>query len=323
MKVEYVEGIDEIVKLRVHGNKPTCNTSMLEINPAIGCQFQCQYCNAYTQEKENHFMKVKIYKDYPDYLEKYIKENLDNLKGQFFYFSPKIEAFQPALISSDISFKILSILKKYEMKCIIVTKCGELPYKIKKLLIEMKDLVQILISCSMPNEKVREIIEPGAAPISDRLKFASFCINNDIKVTSIFSPIFPVDQYSYIKKYIDSFYSMGITHFRLNFAEITKESYEKLVELLPFYKKEFEDAYISDDAEKTHWNIPYTNKQAIRYFPSIEFMKDAFKTIREYGESKGDEVTFSVCNSLCAKGKLEHFNDYAFSKGMGCIGYKW
>lgn len=323
MKIEYVEGIDDIVKIRVHGNKPTCNASMMEINPAIGCQFQCQYCNAYTQEKENEFSCVKVYKDYPEYLESYIKDNYHDIKNQFFYFSPKIEAFQPCLISSGISFKILSIIKKYGMRCIIVTKCGHLPDEIKQLLIDMKDIIQILISCSMPDEKVRKIIEPGAAPISDRIEFARFCINNGIKVTSIFSPIFPVEQYSYIKKYIDTFYSMGITHFRLNFAEITEDSYEKLVELLPFYKEDFEKAYIMSNPLKTEWKIPYKDKKAIRYFPSIDYMKNAFKLIRDYGESKGDDITFSVCNSLCVSGKLEHFNDYAFSKGFGCIGYRW
>lgn len=323
MKVEYVGGIDDIVKLIVHGNKPTCNTSMLEINPAIGCQFQCQYCNAYTQEKENNFSGVKVYKDYPKYLEEYLQKNYENVKGQFFYFSPKIEAFQPCLIQSGISYEILSILKRYRLKCIIVTKCGRLPRDLENLMIEMKDLLQILISCSMPNEEIRKIIEPGAAPIEERFEFARFCMENGIKTTSIFSPIFPVEQYTYIKRYIDQFYSMGITHFRLNFAEITRDSYDKLVTLLPFYKDDFEKAYFNDDALKTDWKIPYTNKEAIRYFPSVEYMKHVFCKIKEYGETKGDDITFSVCNSLCVTGKLEHFNDKAHCRGFGCIGYKW
>lgn len=323
MKVEYVEGIDDIVKLRVHGNKPTCNTSMLEINPAIGCQFQCQYCNAYTQEKENRFSNVKVYQDYPEYLDKYIQENYENVKRQFFYFSPKIESFQTCLVDSGISYEILSILKKYGLKCIIVTKCGRLPKELENLLIEMKDLLQILISCSMPNEKIRKIIEPGAAPIEERIGFARFCMENGIKTTAIFSPIFPVEQYSYIKRYIDEFYSMGITHYRLNFAEITRDSFDKLVMLLPFYKDDFEKAYISDEALKTDWKIPYTNKEAIRYFPSVKYMKNVFNEIRGYGETKSDDITFSVCNSLCVTGKLEHFNDKAHCRGFGCIGYKW
>lgn len=111
MNVEFVEEIDDNVKLRVHGNKPTCNTSMFEINPAIGCQFQCQYCNAYTQEKENCFSGVKVYRNYPQYLDNYIRENIQDSKGRFFYFSPKIEAFQPCLVESGISYEILSVLK--------------------------------------------------------------------------------------------------------------------------------------------------------------------------------------------------------------------
>lgn len=323
MEIRYVDEIEDLLKIRVHGNKPTCNPYLLEINPAIGCQFQCQYCNAYMQEKENHFLSVKVYPAYPQYLDAYIKENFEYAKKCSFYFSPKVEAFQPCLVDSGISYQILSVLKKYNLKCIIVTKSGRLPAELEELLVEMKDLIQIIISCSMPNEEIRKVVEPGASPIDDRVDFAQFCMMQGIRTTVIFSPIFPVDNYCYIKKYINLFYAMGITHFRLNFAEITKEAYEKLIVLMPNYEEDFKSAYITDDAIKYTWKIPYTDRQITRYFPSIGYMKRVFDEIKEYGKTINKEITFSICNSLCTLDELKGFNNEAYSKGFSCIGYRW
>lgn len=87
MKIEFVSGIDDMIRINAHGNKPTCNKNMLEINPAVGCQFKCQYCNAYTQGQDVDFSSVKVYTDYPQYLESYLEENEDKLQRNFLFFT--------------------------------------------------------------------------------------------------------------------------------------------------------------------------------------------------------------------------------------------
>lgn len=89
---------------------------------------------------------------------------------EIFYFSPKIDAFQDCLIESGITYNIMKILRKYNKIYIIVTKGKTPPKNIAELLIESRELVQILSSCSMPNEEVRKVVEPGAAKISERKK---------------------------------------------------------------------------------------------------------------------------------------------------------
>lgn len=321
--VEFVKGMDERIKINVHGNKKTCNKNMFEINPSIGCQFQCQYCNAYTQEEDNYFQNVKVYVDYPQYLEEFLIEKENELDKIFFYFSPKVDAFQECLIESGVTEKILSLFKKYNVRYIIVTKGGIPNKRICDILTETREKNQILISCSMPNEEVRKIMEPGAAPIDKRLEFAKYCVENSINVTAIFSPIFPVDNYEYIKKYIKFYLDIGITHFRLNFTEISMYSLNKIINLLPQYKEEFCNVYLNEEVKFTEWKVPYKNMSIERRFPSLQYMGKVFNELKKYAKEINENATFSVCNSLCVEKELYNFNKEAFLAGFGCIGYLW
>lgn len=322
-KVEFIKGIEEGVLIYPHGNKETCNKNMYEINPSIGCQFRCQYCNAYTQEEENEFKSVKVFLDYPQYLKGFLEEHKEELDKIFFYFSPKVDAFQKCLLESGVTEQILLLFKEYNVRYLIVTKSGIPNENICKILNDTKEKNQILISCSMPNEEVRKIMEPDAAEIAKRLEFAKYCIEKSINVTAIFSPIFPVDNYDYIKKYIQFYLEIGITHFRLNFTEVSLYSLNKIIALLPQYKEDFLKVYLSDDTKNTNWNVPYKNIQLQRRFPSLKYMQEVFYSLKEYAKNIDERATFSICNSLCKENELCNFNSEAFEAGFGCIGYKW
>lgn len=322
-KVEYVKGICDEILINSHGNTAFCNKNMVEINPTIGCQFQCQYCNAYTQEKDNFFEDVRLFQDYPDYLKNYLEEHKTELDKLFFYFSPKVDMLQECLIESGVTEKILSLLNDYGARYFSVTKGKTPPEKIRKLLIEGRDINQIIISCTMPNERVREILEPGAATISERLEFAKFCKENSIPVTAIFSPILPVEDLEFVKEYIKYYISIGINHFRVDFTEISRDSLDKLISLVPEYEEDFKAVYLDKDAEITKWKVPYKNVMMERYWPSINYMKEKFEMLRDYAKSLDDEATVSVCNSLCVANKLCGFNDEAKKRGYNCIGVRF
>lgn len=320
--IEYVKGINSLIEIKSHGNKKTCNKNMLEVNPTIGCQYQCQYCNAYAQEGDK-FNKIEVYVDYPEYLDKYLFEHKNELDKIFFYFSPKIEAFQECLLKTGITYSILKLFYKYNARYIIVTKSGIPNSDVCSIIKKSRHLNQFLISCSMPNEEVRKILEPYAPPIDDRLAFAKYLVDNQIRTTAIFSPILPIDKGRYIKEYIRYFLSINITHFRLNYAELSHACLYKLAEQLPQNAEELKKIYLKSDAEKTKWQIPYSEVNINRYFPSVEYMYESFEEIRSFAKKINNNATFSVCNSLCEKKKFVNFNLDAFKAGFGCIGYRW
>ncbi|MGY3666852.1 MAG: radical SAM protein [Roseburia sp. 1XD42-69] len=321
--VEFLKGIDPRIEIHSHGNTKYCNPNMMELNPAIGCQFQCQYCNAYTQEQENCFSKVRVFVDFPKYLEIFLKENKKRLDKIFFYFSPKIDAFQDCLLESGITKNILELLLEHQARYFIVTK-GKIPNKeIQQLLIESKNINQLIISCTMPNEEIREILEPNAARIKERLDLAEFCVKNGIPVSAIFSPILPIDELNYVKNYIKIYLEMGITHFRVDFTEISRSSLDKLCSLLPKYEKSLKEVYLDKNATVTHWNVPYKEIEIERYWPSLEYMKKQFNELKNYAKSVNSKATLSVCNSLCIENKLHRFNDEAINAGFNCIGARF
>lgn len=322
-QIIFIEGVDDLVKIKPHGNTDFCNKFMMEINPTIGCQFQCQYCNAYTQEEENDFSKVVVYKDYPIYLKEYLEENKEIRDKIFFYYSPKIDCLQDCLIESGITESILKILKDFKVRYFLVTK-GKIPPKsIQDLLISSRDFNQIIISCTMPNEDIRKKIEPFAATIEERLEFAKFCVENGIFTTGIFSPIFPVEGLKFVKDYIKYYISIGINHFRLDFTEISRHSLTKLIDLMPEYEEDFKKVYLDPRAEKTYWNVPFKHLRIERYWPSIEYMKNSFTELSEYAKSLDKNSTVSVCNSLCAPIKLNFFNNECMKRGINCIGVRF
>lgn len=315
------KGIIDEIKIHSHGNTKFCNPNMLEINPAIGCQFECQYCNAYTQEKDNCFNGVVVYEDYPEYLRSWLNDNKNVLDKIFFYYSPKIDCFQDCLIETGVTEKILALFKEYNVKYFMITKGGVPNDAIKKLLINSKDLNQIIISCTMPNEDIRRILEPNAKSISERMELARFCVDNGIRATGIFSPILPIDNLQFVKDYIKNYIEMGIYHFRVDYTEISRESLRKLCDLLPEYKEQLEAVYLDKDATITHWKVPYTERQIERYWPSMEYMCNTFNDLKNYAESIDERATVSVCNSLCTQDKLYRFNDKCVNHGINCIGY--
>ena len=324
-KVIFNDYIDERVMIKKHGNTEFCNPNMLEINPTVGCQFQCQYCNAYTQEKEDKFDEVIVYKNYPKYLEQYILDNREEVKNKFFYFSPKVDAFQQVLIDTGILKQILEIFLKYQVKYFILTKGKLLPPDIAELLVKSREINQIIISCAMPNETVRQKLEVCAPTIEERLALAKFATDNGIVTTAIFAPILPIKNLDFVKDYIVKYLAMGITHFRVDFTEVSRESLGKIVKILPEYKEELEKIYYDKDAVQTKWNIPFSDppKFITRYWPSLTYMRQVCCNMESFATSINPKATISICNSISIMRMLGNVNKKANECGFCCIGARF
>ena len=133
---------------------------MLEINPAYGCEFRCAYCGIYALEKD-YFGEVIVYDDYPAYLERWLDEHHTDAEDYYYYFSAKTDCFQPALLDSGITLECLKILKRHRASYFLVTKAGVPPEDIREALVEARDINQVIISATMPDESMREALEPG------------------------------------------------------------------------------------------------------------------------------------------------------------------
>ncbi|MDQ0149659.1 radical SAM protein [Eubacterium multiforme] len=312
---------DDNIKIRPHCNSKFCNQKILEVNPAIGCEFQCQYCCVYTQEEENKFSKIIVYEDYADMLEKYIQDNIDVVKDYYFFLSFESDCFQDILISTGITSSILEIFLKYNLKYFILTK-GKLPNsQIKDLLIKTKKFGQVIVNDTMPDEKYRAILEPNTATLEERYNLVKFCLDNDIYTTISFSPIFPFENIDYIKRKIDMYSRIGINHFRLDMLELSFDSYNKVLNLIPECREHFNNLYMDKNSTENIWKVPNENKRIKRYKPNEEYMFNIYNDIKQYIKCLDNNITVSICDGVALTNVLlKNFNREAYDNGINCMG---
>lgn len=315
---------DDNVKIHPHCNSKYCSQKIIEIDPAVGCGFECQYCCVYTQEKDCQFNNIIVYEDYSELLEKYIIENQSRLDSLTFFYSFESDCFQDALINTGMTEKILKVLKKYDVKYFLLTKGGIPPEEIRQLLIETKQNVQIVVNDTMPNEEMKQRLEPYAADVAERYRLVEYCLQNGIFVTISFSPILPFIDISYLKSKIDQYVKIGITHFRLDMLELSENSLKRIETLVPEYKDELRRLYLGSDRIENNWTAPKSQKIVNRYKPSEEQIAKIYMEIDKYLCNISPKVTVSICDEVGATNKyLKGFNKRAYSNGFNCMGVKF
>ena len=322
LKITHRTGIDELAEIVQHANSPACPKRMLELNPAFGCEFQCAYCGIYALEKE-YFGEVIVYDDFPDYLDRWLGEHHDAPDDHYFYFSAKTDCFQPALLNSGITLACLRILRRHRAPYFLVTKAGPPPRELLDELIAAKDLNQVIISATMPDEAMRETLEPGAAPVSDRLALAEFCVRHGIVVTASCCPILPICDRTYLRDMFGRLAAAGVRHFYFDFARLSREAALNMIALLPEHRENFERHYFTSEARVSRWHMPHRNVTIDKFQPPERYMLDAFEALAACVEEVVPGATVSVCNHFATPKTLPGFNARARAECISCMGQRF
>ncbi len=304
---------EEVFEIKSHSNTKYCPL-IYELIPAHGCSFECAYCNVYSMYDEKEFYPITVFRNYPNYIAKTIDEHRAQGMEPVYYFSPKTDVFQEALVETKIVHQTLEVLKKKKAQYILVTK-GRLPdNEILDLLIATKDKGRVLVSYGMQNEEHARVLEPNAATLQQRYELAKACYDNDIPAMGIIEPILPLSDLSFVKDIIKMFVSLKIDHFAIDFARISKDCLEGLIQRLPELA-ELRDVYYSKDAiPQTFGTGAYVRKPVERFAPSAEFHDTYFNLIKNY--AKEFNATVSICNYFPVKG----INTDAYKRGFLCFG---
>ncbi len=160
------------------------------INPYVGCQHRCTYCYArfmkrFAGHKEpwGEFVDVKI--NAPELL---LREINRKPPGRV-WVSGVCDPYQPLEKRYELTQKCLEILVKHNWHITIQTKSG-LVLRDLNLLKGAKGL-EVGLSVTTGDEGIRQLFEPNAPPIKDRIKALEQLHLEGIRTFAMIAPLLP------------------------------------------------------------------------------------------------------------------------------------
>lgn len=293
-----------------------------EVNPAIGCGFGCRYCSMYGQdEKETHF-PVIIYKDYPEHLAKFINAQPDPTK-LILNVSPKTDFFSTELIESGITARILEVFLDTGARFFSLTKGNLPPRNIQDLLIKTRGQNQIIISSGLPNVEIEKLLEPGAAPSPERMKFARFCRESGITTTGIIAPYLPLgkDEDAYRRSVLNRFKDAGISHCSLDVLKGSMPCIARIGDILPEYRENISKLYLlpsQREESAIDWRL-IGGDVVTRYNANTNYVRETLLSFKQL--AKEMNMTVSACVDTCKLIEILDYNREAKASGFNCVGY--
>lgn len=160
------------------------------VNPYVGCQHGCSYCYArfmkrFTGHKEpwGAFVDVKIN------AAELLAAELKKKKRGSVWVSGVCDPYQPLEASYEITRQCLEILAETGWPVIIQTRS---PLVLREIDI-LKEMRHVEVGLSIPtaDEAVREIFEPQAPPIRERIEALGEIRQAGIKTYAMVAPLLP------------------------------------------------------------------------------------------------------------------------------------
>ena len=255
--------------------------------------------------------------------------------NHYYYFSPKTEALQEPTLLTGLAHKILrEFIAHFEeypdsnARLFIASKAGIKHLEVKDengesildLFEKLKGKMQYNTSVSMMPTEFRNILEPYAAPLEDRLKAVKACQERGIQANSaLIQPIFvPCLTDEYIHEFFDALKEVGIINYKPEFLTACMENLVMLGQWLGHFDKTLEkqlyEAYIMPS------NADH-KKQRGRTAPDRGASIENIKKMMAYTDSIG--ITTSICywvrKQLGISGVMIPLIN---SNGFQCLGYQ-
>ena len=237
----FLDTIDPLQeKPEIHNYTGRCPTLTYEINPVKGCSVGCLYCLVSDGVHEQPLMAHENYHLYVrELLEKHNGVGSKNLE-HYYYFSPKTEAFQEATLLTGIAHRILREFIDHfrrnpesKARLFIASKAGAKHLQcedegegILDLVRKLGNKMQFNTSVSIMPDALRDLLEPCAAPIGERLAAVKLCREAGIPANSaLVQPIFPpclTD--SEIRRFFNALSEAGIINYKPEFLTASMEN---------------------------------------------------------------------------------------------------
>ena len=331
----FLDNLDpEQEKPEIHNYTGRCPTLTYEINPVKGCSVGCLYCLV---SDGIHELPLIAHDNYELYVRRLLEQqNGIGSKNQehYYYFSPKTEAFQEATLFTGIAHRILrEFIDHYrrnpesKARLFIASKAGARHLRceyegesILDLFSRLGNKMQFNTSVSIMPDALRDLLEPYAAPIGERLAAVKLCREAGIPSNSaLVQPIFPpclTD--SEIRRFFDALCEAGIINYKPEFLTVGMENLAMLGQYLGFFDKDLERQLYEDyllPSNEDH------RKQRSRTAPDRKRSLEDIRRMMAYTDSIG--MSTSICYWVRMQlGISEETIPLVNQNGFQCLGYQ-
>ena len=331
----FLDTIDPLQeKPEIHNYTGRCPTLTYEINPVKGCSVGCLYCLVSDGVHEQPLMAHENYHLYVrELLEKHNGAGSKNLE-HYYYFSPKTEAFQEATLLTGIAHRILREFIDHfrrnpesKARLFIASKagakhlqCEDEGESILDLFRKLGKKMQFNTSVSIMPDALRDLLEPCAAPIGERLAAVKLCREAGIPANSaLVQPIFPpclTD--SEIRRFFNALSEAGIINYKPEFLTASMENLAMLGQYLGHFDKNlerqlYEDYLLPSNADH--------RKQRGRTAPDRKRSLEDIQRLMAYTDTLG--MSISICYWVRMQlGLSEETIPLVNRNGFQCLGYQ-
>ena len=318
----------------IHNYTGRCPTLTYEINPVRGCTVGCQYCLV---SDGVHEQELVAYDNYHLYVRRLLEEHngpgSDNAR-HYYYFSPKTEAFQEATLYTGIAHRILMEFIEHFRRCphsnarlFIASKAGAKHLQIADggetvldLFARLKGHMQFNTSVSIMPDAFRDILEPYAAPLSERLEAVRLCSERGVVADSAL--VQPIITPWLTREHIESFFGalrgVGIINYKPEFLTACVENLSMLGQYLGWFDKDLERQLYEDylmPSNESH------RKQRARIAPDKARSRAYLKAMMECTDRLGMSV--SICYWVRKQLGIEESQIPLINRnGFQCLGYQ-
>jgi len=143
-----------------------CLSAHYTINQMAGCPFECRYCYAQSFRSHPGQGKVLFYANTLDLLRRELPRK--RKKPEQVYLSTACEPFAPFKRNLESIYEVMRLLLENSIFLLISTK-SRIPERFLKLFAHYPDLIHVHLGMTTVDDRVRQLLEPYAAPVEDRL----------------------------------------------------------------------------------------------------------------------------------------------------------
>ncbi len=194
------------------------------VNPYVGCAHACRYCYAtFMKRFTGHiepwgsFVDVKI--NAPEVLRRQLKR----AERGTVMVSSVTDAYQPVEARYELTRKCLEVLSLFKFPVSILTKS---PLVLRDMdIISKLDEVEVGLTITTDNDRMRKIFEPFAPPVPDRIEALKKLHKAGINTFVFIGPLLPMDPESLAKQIKP--YANSILIDRMNYVNKTTWVYKK------------------------------------------------------------------------------------------------